>query len=422
MSSIGDSHGSFSDAGNDDGPTHNPPWPYVNPFLQGRFERKYIADGGTVDFGNLPKQQFWASWFGLSDVAHVLQVLKKIEAHSLGVHRQVTGTEANAIAEHASNSLQYLNWVKPISCAISLALTVSRRHTFSFPFYKPKMIKFDPFSFPTKKLRLLKGFPASVMWHTVRFGAYLPFAFFPTVIIYNSMSEQSYIAHTKRDPRLSALIQESIEKYEEHLRRQGRIPNRPGIPAPQNPQRTGDEAYGGDQRPQEYGSASYATQSSDAFERSGAATEASRTTRPLPRRVQENAPRDFGSRHLEDDSDLFDDDDDDDASPVARSARGQDVRRGQSGSSWDRIRQQAKSDNPDWKTGDSSGQEQGWGKLRQDKAPNSRDSTPKTDSYSYSADDEERERRNYEKEQAQKEFDNLLEAERRGDNNRGWRR
>ncbi|KAI0969549.1 hypothetical protein F4678DRAFT_163696 [Xylaria arbuscula] len=399
----------------DEAPTHNPPWPYVNPFAQGRFERQCIADGETIRFDNLPKMPSWAPWFGVNDALTVFLVLKRIKSHTTTMQRPLTGVEANAIAEHSAYAARYFAWTPPVSYALALAFAVARRHTFSFPLYKPKMKTFNPDFFPTRKFHVLKGNYARRIWHTLRFAAYTPLCWIPTTVFFTSMSENSFTAHAKRDPRLAAMIQEGRKKLQqEHahaqLRRRPGAPDPAGTVAPQTPQQTSDEASG-----QVYGSAGYSAQSSNSFERPVAAPEPPRATQPN---------RASSSRRVDDDSDgLFDDDD---ASPVAASARGQEVGQGRSGSSWDRIRQQAKSGSPNWEGGDSSGQERGWGQLRQDKTQDSRDRNPKTDNYSYSSDDEERERRNYEKEQAQKEFDALLDAERRGESgssgNRGWRK
>ena len=393
---------------NGDEPTHNPPWPYVDPFTQGRFERKCIADGETLNFDNLPKLQSWSWWAGgLDDSVRVMTVLMRIDSHSNTVQRPLNRDEVNAIAEHAAHSVRAYSWIRPLSTAIALGITFAKRRTFSFPFYKPKMVKFDPHSFPTRNYALFNGPRAAFLWHSMRFMAYVPFTWLASLLFCKSISDQSFVAHSRRDPRLAELLQEGHQKLQQqgqHLRR------RPGHLAstPQDLQQTGGPS-------QDNENAGFSNQPTP--ERFGRAPDVSRA--PQPNWTHTSPP-------TSDEIDaLFDDDD---ASPVAPSARRPEAGRrqtGSSGSSWEWIRQQAKS-GTDWERGDSSGQERGWGQLRQDKTQNPRDSTPKTDSYSYSDADEEREKRNYEKEQAQKEFDALLEAERRGEGDnsrsRGWRR
>ncbi|KAI0503122.1 hypothetical protein F5B22DRAFT_630511 [Xylaria bambusicola] len=387
---------------NDETPTHHPPWPFVDPFLQGRFEKRFIAEGETLNFDNLPKLQFWSSWAGIDDRISTPYILSRLQTHAIAIQRPLTGIEANAVAEHSIHGLRYLSWIQPVASAIALGISVSKRRTFSFPFYRPKMQKFDPYSFPTKKFQILKGQHAARVWHVVRFIAYYPFAFVPSILFFNSMCENSQVAHTKRDPRLQSMVQEIRQNAPRLLHMRAR--NQP-IDMP------GDAGYTGNSPHQDNENTGYSSRPTP--ESLGSLPRVSNSARsPPPGRG--------------DTDDLFDDDD---ASPVALSARRQETRQGQissPGSSWDRIRQQAKSGSPDWERGDSSGQERGWGRLRQDKSQDTRDSDPRTDSYSYSPEDEEREKRNYEKEQAQKEFDAVLEAERRGEGDskisRGWRR
>ncbi|KAI1363398.1 hypothetical protein F5Y08DRAFT_241684 [Xylaria arbuscula] len=398
-----------------DEPTHHPPWPYIDPFTQGRLERKCIQDGETLNFDNLPKLQSWSSLFGGSylEKTRVVLVLKRIENNCNTVQRPLTAAEANAIGEHTAHAIRYYSWIQPLSITIALGISYYKRRTFSFPFYRPKMRKFDPYSFPMKQYPLFKGQRAALLWHSMRFFAYLPFAWVPSVFFCASMCDQSFLAHSQRDPRLTSLMREAHQKIQQMVQQkvQERLSQRPGHPAPtpfQHPQQTGDSGYSDDSPRQSDENAGFS--SKPAPERVTPAPELSRGTQPTWARTS--------SSERDDTDDLFDDDD---ASPVAASARRQEV----PGSSWEYIRQQAKS-GTNWERGDSSGQERGWGQLRQDKTQNSRDPNPKTDSYSYSNDDEERERRNYEKEQAQKEFDALLEAERRGDGSTssrpGWRR
>ncbi|KAI8949006.1 hypothetical protein F4801DRAFT_432091 [Xylaria longipes] len=441
MSSAGDPNRPFGEGDNDDAPTHNRPWPFVDSFLQGRFERQYLADGDTIDFDSVPKLQFWARWFAVSDAFRMLSVLKRVAKHSTSAQRPLTGVEATAISQHHVHSIRTFAWSQPLCWAFAAAAAFAGRRTFRFPFYQPKMKKFDPYCFPTKRMPLLRGARVAAIWHATRLCAYSAVCWFPTAILFTSIAENSFAAHTTRDSRLAPLIEDIRRNakrgvVERQSRRRAGTPNPAGTGSAQNTQQTGDGAYQGGQTPQEYGTPDYSTQSSTPVERSSSATESSRTaypswprstsTQPAPYRTQESTSPGLGSRREDDDSGLFDDDD---ASPVATSARRREVPSSSSVSSWDRIRQQARPGSPNWEKGDSSGQEQGWAQLRQDKTRNPRDYNPKADSYSYSTDDEEREKRNYEKEQAQKEFDALLEAERRGDgssggssSSRGWRR
>ncbi|KAI1151346.1 hypothetical protein F4825DRAFT_451578 [Nemania diffusa] len=405
-------------SGDDDkysGLTHNQPWPQIDPSLQDTFERKYCEDGATIHFDKIPKLPFWASWLGISERLRAVVVLSKVANYSTGTKRPLTAPEVDAVSEHAARFIYLFSWSQPVWLGCSIAASWAGRRAFRFPFYRPKMIRFDPYAFPFKDAPLLIGTSAATSWHALRFAAYGCVSWLPTAMVFGSISETSFQTHVVRDPRLAQSVQEMNRGRQSQMRR---------VLSAKNPQPTGHGSYQDSPTPQNYGNADDATQSNRSSESSSATTQVrSTSTQPAPRRMQENVPPSARSRYDDDDLDLFDNDD---ASPVAPSARSSGPGQGppsSPGSSWERLRQQAKSSASDWERGDSSGQEHGWGQLRQDKTRNPTDSTPKTDSYSYSSDDEKREGRNYEKEQAQKEFDALLEAERRGDSSsRSWRK
>ncbi|KAI1166751.1 hypothetical protein F5B18DRAFT_30376 [Nemania serpens] len=417
---------------NDDGslsPAYHRPWPHVSPESQRRFEQTFLADGETINFDAIPKLPFLLRH---SAATRMRWVLREVAVHSEQVQRPLTGAEANAVSEHSAYSFRYAVLSLPVAVSIAMATTFAGKRTFKFPLYQPKMKRFDPFSFPTKRMPLLKGRMAAGVWHGIRLMTYCYAFLVPTSMVFVSIANTSFREHVKRDPRLISLIEEARRKNrirlrEEQLKRRAGIRNPAGT-VPQNPQQMDDGAYQDKPTSEAYGHTDYASQPSRDFERPSTAAETSKTTQPSwarststqspPPRTQNDAPPSYDSRQ-DDDSNPFDDDDDDDdddASPVASSARRAGSGTGpssSSGSSWERMRQQARSGTPDWEKGDSSSQGQGWARLRQDKTRNPKDSTPKTDSYSYSGRDEERERRKYEKEQAQKEFDALIAADSR---------
>lgn len=432
-SRIEDPDQSFGDNDDANTPTHNRPWPKAGPLFQARFEREYLVEGQTINFDSLPKMQSWASWLLVSDALYTSSILNRVSVHATLAQRPLTGLEANAIGEHVVHSLRTIAWAQPLAIGIAVAVTVNGRRTFKFPLFRPKKM-FDPCYFPTRKVPLLKGPKAVGVWHAARLCAYLPLVWVPTGFVFTSIATTSFIAHSWADPRLGSLFADIRQAQgittrrhgmEKQPGRQTSVSNAPGS-ASQSPQPEDNSAYGDAPTSRAYGSTEYPIQPNGALGRSNMPPEAPRTTRPNWARSTSTQSTGHGRN---DDPDFLDDDDDDDASPIASSARKTEAGKGPSGSSsssWDRIRRQAKSGDPNWEAGDSSGQERGWAQLRQDKTRNPKDSNPRTDSYTYSSGDEERERRNYEKEQAQKEFDALLEAERHGDDSsgkgRGWRK
>ncbi|KAI0009185.1 hypothetical protein F4779DRAFT_386415 [Xylariaceae sp. FL0662B] len=419
----------------DASPTVHAPWPYMDPVSQGRIERRYFEKGATIHFDKIPELQSWAPWVGFRSLVRVLFVTKRVIHFSLGAKRPLTATEIDATSEHAAASIRYLAWAQPASLAVAALCAWRRRATFRFAFYQPKMIKFDPFVFPSKRWPFLQDEAAARIWHVVRFGSYCPLSWFGAFFFFNSVQETSFHARMMRDPRLSNLYRDinrnnkAIGEFERRAqrRRLGLPDEQPGAHVPQSPQQhrgiaqspvsqhTSEESI---QMTQD--NVPSAWQPENSLERPDAGMERA-PSQASPSELQETSDSDAWSRNTEDDSGLFDDDD---ASPVSPSVKVQakQTQNGSGGSAWERLRQQSRSTATQWEQGDSSGQERGWARLRQDKTPDTRDDSPATEDFAYSKQDEEREKRNYEKTQAQKEFDALLESERRGGGEGGWRR
>ncbi|KAI1656425.1 hypothetical protein F4813DRAFT_364350 [Daldinia decipiens] len=404
--------------------TTNPPWPLLSRVQQTQIERRYFEDGATIHFERLPSFQFWAPLVFMRESFRVVYVTNKtIQASKLS-QRRLTAGEVDATSEAAANSARFLPWIHPVSLIIASSICWRTRQSFRFPLYQPKKGKFNPRIFPTKRLPIFTGVKAVFAWHVSRFFCYFPFNLIGSLVFFTSVAETSYDARLSRDPRLKdwlADVRRNKLNRLSHMQRENQgaqrsFPVFPGpdpqssqrIPAPQYP-RDKYSSGSGDEVPREYGNDTFTGQSESSPD--GLASEVSRSP--------STSSSGSGSRHTEDDSDLFDDDD---ASPVPaalRKAEAQQTRDYQGGSSWDRVRQQSQSESAQWTRGDSSGQERGWGRLRQDKTQNPRDSQPKTEGFAYTEQDEDKENKTYEKEQAQKEFDALLEAERRGGSNRG---
>ncbi|KAI1498955.1 hypothetical protein F5X99DRAFT_391623 [Biscogniauxia marginata] len=436
---------SGSSSGDGGTPTHNSSWPGVDPFAQALIEHKFFEDGATVHFDRLPKVQTWGPWLLIRERFYVLSVLKKVTNHAVGAQRRLTATEVDAVSEHAAKTVRQFAWTQPMSIAFAAGLAWSRRRTFKFPFYQPKMRTFDPLAFPTRTMPLIRGPRAVATWHFLRFLAYCPLCWVSTALFLTSTSESSFRARMMRDPRLSGLIHDITRSQKElqtlalqEQRRRLGIPDPPGqgqttvyrrpdgVSSSKAPRQTTQPQYSG---PKDHGDGAFAS-NGDTFENPnptvGKASSATQSSwaRSSPPQAPPGNPQgadypEHSSQHAADESDLFDDD----ASPIAPSARRVEANQSPSVSSWERIRQQAQSGAQKWERGDSSGQESGWAQLRQDKTRNARETSPKSDDFAYSKQDEEREKQLYEKEQAQKEFDALVEAERHGessDNN--WRR
>ncbi|KAL7622386.1 hypothetical protein AAE478_007890 [Parahypoxylon ruwenzoriense] len=405
-------------------PTTHKHWEWLDPVAQGVIEKVYFEDGATIHFDRLPTLQPWASLFLIGDNLRGIYVTNKVVAASIGCQRRLTAEEVDATSEHATRSIRYIPYIPPIALSAAFALTWKGRRFFRVPFYTPRPPAFNPRIFPSKALPHIKGQNAIIAWHLARFTAYSVLSWLGSFFFFHSMAESSYEAHLLRDPRLVNMMQDIKKNAYTVLRKYGspserrNLRPRPGIDTPDSSQDTG--------APQESGRDTFPSLPRNTFNGSamgsGSGTGASAPRPSWGQNTQSQAPPrrypESGSRNT-DDLDLFDDDDD--ASPVSASSRRADVqqiRDTQGGSAWDRIRQQSQPDRAQWEQGDSSGEERGWARLRQDRARNPQENSPRAEGFSYSKQDEDRESRNYEREQAQKDFDALLESERRGGSRR----
>lgn len=275
-----------------------------------------------------------------------------------------------------------------------------------------------PSSGPTTKRRLTYG------WHFFRASAYGAAMFWPLAFVFHSVGETSFHTRVAMNPRLADLLIDVRQNFQkagkespyEIFQRAGlgtpaqasTSKSQEGLRWPTGRANHGTESWGG-----ERGGGS--SQSAQGFEPTDAGFAASGPRSKSAPRTHANTSGDSFAAGDADDGSPFDPDD---ASPVAASAKRSETKPAStrsSGSAWDRVRQGAfSSEKKNWEEGDSSGLERGWAHAREDKTSVSREASPKSDEFSYSREDEERERREYDKEQAQKEFDAMVEAERQG--------
>lgn len=392
-------------------------WPYVEVAGQRKIESIFFEKGATIHFEKLRGLPSWTLLYDRSDRTRVASILYNVVSTAQAAQRQLTAAEIDALSEHADASARKLVWVAPMTIVSSAAFIFKGMKTYKFPFYQPKMEKFNPFYFPTASKPLIKGAPASIAWHCVRSMVYVPLLWSASFVFMTSIASTSFQAHILRDSRLGNVMAAIQSNAKAHVsqNQQMRAGSKP-VPRTFQPPR--------DDAPQGYGAGGSTDVSGSASDKYSGATgtwgaSPSRQSQWGPPAAQ-TAAQTQSPKDPSWDSDPFEDD----ASPIAPSVRRaeaeqqqQQQQRSNGGSAWARLRQQSQSqtDSSNFSRGDSSGQERGWGRLRQDAAPNTKEGSRGTESFAYSRQDEEREGKNYEKEQAQKEFDALLESERRGE-------
>jgi hypothetical protein len=341
----------------------------------------------SMRFDDLPQLPFFAPWFGLTTSWHRSEVGKALGQLSVVAGRPLDPTEADLIAYYRSVACRRQTWASPLVAFGTAYMTYRGRDTFRFPFYTPKASWFNPMSFPGRTRSIAKGTPAVMIWHALRFTAYYTILKTFVAPFVHSYALTSFAASVTFDKRLQAV-----------RNRENR--NKQNILFPSTREST-----------QASGAAGSAAPSS----RWGATSQQPpQTTSPWaePPPGQDAPHQDIPPQ--QDPQGFGDDYVFDDASPVSPAQRAP-VRRPPLGvqqqqqqqqpenddglSAWERIRRQAKAEEgAPW---NPPPQQRGVPRVQQQKQQES-----------YVVDSAEAEKA-YAREQAQKEFDEMLERERR---------
>ncbi|KAI1848957.1 hypothetical protein JX265_001289 [Neoarthrinium moseri] len=404
-------------------------WPAANPFKQTAIENKCFEDGATIHFDRLSPLQSWAPMFGVDMAKRSNFIISNTVRIAVQSNLRLSQSEIDAISQTSAKNYNRSAWAIPMASTITAAIVYNNRTNFRFPFYTPNPDTwFSPSSFPTRRVSFLKGTSAVATWHALRFLAYFQLVKTGTGLFYASIIRMSIAADTVSDQRM-ARVNDAIMRLVDP--KGARRRPRPEF-ASQEPQRQPPDLSDAERRDDTYRRVGLPPPSPEEVRRMGQQRQQSQ-----PWQSQEStAPAEWGYTESQQpaqsaepssqqtrqadqssswtDAGLFEDDD---ASPVAAAAR-RTEREGRPepvgrASAWDRLRQQAKpGDSPSAKR-DGSGQGTSWSRLRQDAASTvkDKDQTLPRDSYSYNEADEAKD---YAKSQAQKEFDAMLEAERKG--------
>ncbi|KAL4729281.1 hypothetical protein ACLX1H_003695 [Fusarium chlamydosporum] len=316
--------------------------------------------------------------------------------------------EAKAIAEYTLSNIHTNAGLKWLSLALAGYMTYRGRHTWQFPFYKPKLGgRFNPNEatsiFTNKKIR---GPYPRFTWHTLRFTAYVGVTMLMVEPAFRAVNFIRTESAMTQDPRLKQFTKDASQRVEQVM----------SNPTISKTAFTGKDAHrGGEENP---------WPSSDTDNSSSESRYQSYQSTPTQYwdKSQSSTATQQSQQPPNDDWSVLDDDDD--ASPIAASARKQPAA-APSGSAWDRIRQQSQGAPQGQKQSDYQSRawaarsqttpqpqsESGWG---------SQTAGSSSESFSFSKSDEERV---VAKEQAQNEFDRLVERERSGvDQESSWRR
>ncbi|KAG5756204.1 hypothetical protein H9Q69_004294 [Fusarium xylarioides] len=335
---------------------------------------------------------FYASVIGYRRDWNLLVATSRVSGFAATLGRDLEDVEAKAIAEYTLDNIHTNAGLKWLSVALAGYMTYRGRRTWQFPFYKPKLGgRFNPNEatsiFTNKKIR---GAYPRATWHCLRFTAYAAVIMLMIEPAFRAVSFIRTEAAMTNDPRLKQFTKDAAERVKDVM----------SNPTISRAPFTGRDVHKSDENDPWASNDSSNTSSESRYQ--PAPTESWDKAQSSTTTQQSQRPNDDWSVL----------DDDDDASPIAASSRNKPASP-PAGSAWERIRQQSQGppqqsdyQSRTWATrsqiGSQPESQSGWG---------SRSAGSSSDSFSFSKSDEERA---VAKEQAQDEFDRLVERERKG--------
>jgi hypothetical protein len=166
--------------------------------------------GFSLPFDNLPLNPStqWLLYGGparrLATGTFVTDILRGAENMA---HRDLTQSEAEGHALHASRRMLYGFAAVVSSASIGAAFSLAGRKTMKFPLRRPQPLeRYD--NFPNRYLPILRGQYARAMWHITRANVYTFFAFLLLQPLYSSMGDNALTVGLYRDSRTNAVLKE----------------------------------------------------------------------------------------------------------------------------------------------------------------------------------------------------------------------
>lgn len=351
----------------------------------------------NIPWNKLPKMPWWGYIGGFTENWQQKAVAPRVAAAYIAAGRPLTDTETEAISYWWARSAAMQGNQVPIYLASTVYFQYKSRATGRFPFYQPK--DFNPLVFPSKNNPVIKGDGARILWRFLQTSAYYTVSRIAAAGFFASWAMSATSANIGRDERLQQWIHDAMQNQKKKLasplnRTAEAMPGE--LPKVQFD--TGETNAPQDWRAQDQDQDRGAGQTAPTPQQQTRWPNQPATPRPeaLPQYQPPAAVND----------DPFDDDD---ASPVAPAARRQQPPPPPPGSAWARVRQ-GQVPRPE-----GSAQGGSWAKARQS---GSQDANQQQ-SYSYSESDQEKA---YAQQQAQKDFDQMLEKERQGKEEKPGRR
>lgn len=362
------------------------------------------ATRAGVDFGKLIQLPIWAGLAGYTESWYKSVIGSDLNRISTTVGRPLTQEEAQRIANHSANKCRAATYHEPMYSGLAFFLCWKGTDQSRFPFYTPQpsvVAKITKDWFPRLGIRPQY---AGLVWHTMRFMSYAYLCRMGIGFFYLTGPGAIFAGGLMKDKKLESLTREISQRVKGQMaaQRQGvAIPKYPTQPVKAN----GDSPTEGSEQWGAEGPQSVAQQDDQGW----------RAKRDPPPPAPASAPE---PPRRSDPPSQYDDDDDrylfDDASPVAKPAKGkeQDASTSSGGSAWSRIRAQAATSRSREQA--ASGENNDAFAPRTSSWEERRQQSMQGGGYTYSQPEEEK-AASRSREQAQKEFDAMLERERRNE-------
>ena len=349
-------------------------------------------------------------------------------------HRPLTQTEAEGYAHHASRRTLYSFGSSISAVGMGSVFAIYGRKTMKFPFRKPQPLERYE-HFPNRWFPVIKGSYARTAWQIMRFNVYTVLCLLLIAPVYSSMGDSTMMVGLYKDQRtheitksMAAALKNTNGKLQRHAS------NRPGAtgrPAHAAGDTQGDDDFyaSSEQGPAiEYGDgndyngdASYTDGTTDTGVLGDSQMQRREARQPSPSSFTGNPA--FRQKPIRQQNQALDSTADpdfifDDASPTA--GNGPDMnaysgsRGANTGSAWERVRrgQTDTSENETTSPGlRPSPQDPRTGQTTSRDGRDDYESEKSANSFSFSKSERDRQ---LSKEQAQKEFDRMLDEERKG--------
>jgi hypothetical protein len=186
------------------------------------FDGQGQSNSSQPQFFRVDPSSIPTPWYVFRRDHFVNQVTSKVNRMIHGVGRPLTKEEGDAITEHMTRdtAIEASAWLFAIPPAV--VMTLRGRASFRFPFYSPKGIRFNPQAFPTTRFQLLSGSNAEAAWHFTRGAAYGKliqwFMVAPLASILGGLLVSTSLVN---DKRLTSLLADFKSNVQTNARRRG---------------------------------------------------------------------------------------------------------------------------------------------------------------------------------------------------------